>query len=134
MNTSTAGIALITLLTAATPALGHEQHGHAPYSAGEPGDSQKSARTIEILMNEMDFTPARIEVKRGEQIRFVLRNAGTEDHEFLLATKEENLKHAELRNFRTWNMTIRTACGSRRRRRPSLSGSSRRQERSNIRA
>ena len=96
MNTSTAGIALITLLTAATPALGHEQHDHASYSAGEPGDSQKSARTIEILMNEMDFTPARIDVKRGEQIRFVLRNTGTEDHEFLLATKAENLKHAEL--------------------------------------
>jgi uncharacterized cupredoxin-like copper-binding protein len=96
MNTYATRIALITLLTAATPALGHEQHGHASYSAGEPGDPQKPARNIEILMNEMDFTPARIEVKRGEQIRFVLRNAGTEDHEFLLATKAENLKHAEL--------------------------------------
>jgi uncharacterized cupredoxin-like copper-binding protein len=98
MNTYATRIALITLLTAATPALGHEQHGHASYSAGEPGDPQKPARNIEILMNEMDFTPARIEVKRGEQIRFVLRNAGTEDHEFLLATKAENLKHAELMN------------------------------------
>jgi uncharacterized cupredoxin-like copper-binding protein len=96
MNTYATRIALITLLTAATPALSHEQHGHASYSAGEPGDPQKPARNIEILMNEMDFTPARIGVKRGEQIRFVLRNAGTEDHEFLLATKAENLKHAEL--------------------------------------
>jgi plastocyanin len=43
-----------------------------------------------------NFTPSRIEVKRGEQIRFVVRNVGSEDHEFLLATTEENLKHAEL--------------------------------------
>jgi uncharacterized cupredoxin-like copper-binding protein len=47
-----------------------------------------------VLLSEMEFTPARIEVKRGEQIRFVLRNTGKEDHEFLLATKAENLKHA----------------------------------------
>jgi len=44
----------------------------------------------------MTYEPLRIEVKRGEQIRFVLRNAGTEDHEFLLATTKENLKHAEV--------------------------------------
>jgi uncharacterized cupredoxin-like copper-binding protein len=44
----------------------------------------------------MYFTPSRIEVKRGEQIRFVIRNVGTENHEFLLATTEETLKHAEL--------------------------------------
>ena len=46
-------------------------------------------------MSEMEYKPSRIEVKRGEQIRFVIRNVGKEDHEFLLATTEENLKHAE---------------------------------------
>jgi len=46
-------------------------------------------------MSEMEFTPSRIDVKRGEQIRFVIRNAGKEDHEFLLATTEDNLKHAD---------------------------------------
>lgn len=46
-------------------------------------------------MSEMAYAPARIEVKRGEQIRFVIRNTGADDHEFLLATTEENLKHAE---------------------------------------
>ena len=87
------GLALAALLTA--PALAHEQHGHGTFSAGEPGDPKKPARTIEILLNEMDYAPARIEVKRGEQIRFIVRNAGTEDHEFLLASTEDNLKHAE---------------------------------------
>ena len=41
----------------------------------------------------MTYEPIRIDVKQGEQIRFVIRNAGTEDHEFLLATTKENLKH-----------------------------------------
>jgi uncharacterized cupredoxin-like copper-binding protein len=38
--------------------------------------------------------PERIEVRRGEHIRFILHNEGKHDHEFILATKEENLKHA----------------------------------------
>jgi uncharacterized cupredoxin-like copper-binding protein len=91
---TTIGIALIAL--AAAPATGHEQHGHETYSAGEPGNAKKPSRTIEVTMSEMEFTPSRIEVKRGEQIRFVVRNAGKEDHEFLLASTEDNLKHAEV--------------------------------------
>ena len=95
-KTMTIGIALIALATAAVPALSHDQHGHETYSAGEPGNPKKPSRTIEITMSEMAFSPFRIEVKRGEQIRFIVRNAGTEDHEFLLATTEDNLKHAEV--------------------------------------
>ena len=90
---TTIGLALFAF--AAAPALGHEQHGHETYSAGEPGNPKKPSRTIEVTMSEMEFTPSRIEVKRGEQIRFIVRNAGTEDHEFLLASTEDNLKHAE---------------------------------------
>ncbi len=90
------GAALIALSTVAEPVRAHEHHGHETYSAGEPGDPKKPSRTIEIAMSEMEFDPYKIEVKRGEQIRFVLRNVGTEDHEFLLATTGENLKHAEL--------------------------------------
>lgn len=80
----------------ATRALAHSGHQHESYSAGEPGDPKKPSRTIEVEMTEMAFTPFKIEVKRGEQIRFVIRNAGKEDHEFLLATTAENLKHAEV--------------------------------------
>ena len=96
MKRSPLVIAWLALSALALPAHGHEHHDHESFSAGEPGDKSKPSRTIEIAMNEMDFAPANIEVKRGEQIRFVLRNVGTEDHEFLLATTEENLKHAEL--------------------------------------
>jgi len=92
---TTIGIALIALAIVA-PAHSHEHHDHESYSAGEPGDPRKPSRTIAIEMSEMNFEPFRIKVKRGEQVRFVLRNAGTEDHEFLLATTKENLKHAEV--------------------------------------
>ncbi|UFZ07793.1 cupredoxin family protein [Bradyrhizobium ontarionense] len=94
MKSSIAIGAAAAALIVTAPALGHEQHGRHGYSAGEPGDPKQPSRTIEVLLNEMEFTPARIEVRRGEQIRFVLRNAGKEDHEFLLATTPENLKHA----------------------------------------
>jgi uncharacterized cupredoxin-like copper-binding protein len=44
----------------------------------------------------MYYRPDRIEVRQGEQIRFVLKNADNlKDHEFVLATEKENLEHAE---------------------------------------
>ena len=78
---------------------GHS-HGHdAGFSAGEPGDPKKPARIVQITMNEGDgkmmYVPDRVEIRRGEQIKFVLRNNGALDHEFILATTAENLKHAE---------------------------------------
>jgi uncharacterized cupredoxin-like copper-binding protein len=72
----------------------HEAHLH--FSAGEPGSPNKPARTVTVLMREMQFEPSRIEVRKGEQIRFVLRNVGTESHEFMLATPDENRKHEEV--------------------------------------
>ncbi len=84
---------------AAGPGAGHG-HDHAHFSAGQPGDPKKKARTVHVRMREagkqMTFTPARIEVRKGEQIRFVLENEGIYDHEFVLATRVENRKHADL--------------------------------------
>lgn len=74
-------------------------HHDESFSAGEPGDPKKPARIIQVTMGErqgkMMFTPTKIEVKKGEQVKFVLRNNGELDHEFVLATVVENLKHAE---------------------------------------
>ena len=56
----------------------HEGHEH--FSAGEPGDPKKPARTVQVSMREdgkkMLYEPAVIEVRRGEQIRFVISNDG----------------------------------------------------------
>ena len=88
------GISVITILTGWTMiASAHESH--SGYSAGEPGNPKKPSREIVVLMSEMDYTPSKIDVKRGEQIRFVIRNVGSESHEFLLASTADNLKHAE---------------------------------------
>jgi uncharacterized cupredoxin-like copper-binding protein len=77
---------------------GHS-HAHSEFSAGEPGDPKKPARIIQVTMQEGDgkmmFLPARLEIKRGEQVKFMLRNNGELDHEFILASTEENVKHAE---------------------------------------
>jgi uncharacterized cupredoxin-like copper-binding protein len=86
-------LGIATILALSGPASGHD-NGRT-FSAGEPGNPRTPSRTIEVEMSEMDYKPSAIEVKRGEQIRFVIRNVGFEDHEFLLATTQENLKHAE---------------------------------------
>src|SRR5712691_6167033 len=99
--------ATIALLAAAffgvgisLPGPGRAHQAHSSFSAGEPGDPKKPARVVNVKMFEgsgkMGFEPARIEVRRGEQVRFVLQNDGEEDHEFILATVAENRKHAEV--------------------------------------
>ncbi len=101
-KTRWATLAICLLLGAAAPSLAAMNHsgghGHGP-SAGEPGDPKKPAREIAVVMREADgkmlFSPNRIDVKRGEQIRFSLRNAGDLDHEIVLATLEQNREHAK---------------------------------------
>lgn len=89
-------IAAISALAATGAAAHSDGHKHESFSAGEPGDPKKPSRTVEMEMTEMAFTPDKLAIRRGEQIRFVIRNAGKENHEFLLATTAENLKHAEV--------------------------------------
>lgn len=98
---STATALLVTVLAIGTGlfdgALAHKDHG--TFSAGEPGDRKKPSRVIMVTMNEgegkMMFKPAKLVINKGEQIRFVIKNIGFLPHEFLLATTEENIKHAE---------------------------------------
>ena len=76
----------------------HEGEEH--FSAGEPGDPMKPFRVVKITMREkysrMSYHPNALEVKRGEQIKFVITNAGLLAHEFILADTADNLKHAAL--------------------------------------
>ena len=90
---------LAAFLMQAGPVRADAGHAHGSFSAGEPGNPKRKARTVLITMREGDgkmmFLPERLEIKRGEQLRFVLTNSGELEHEFVLATTEENLKHAE---------------------------------------
>jgi uncharacterized cupredoxin-like copper-binding protein len=71
--------------------------GHGSFAAGDPGDPTKPFRTIEVRMTEgqgtMGYEPNRIQVKKGEQIRFVITNSGELPHEFMLDSFEQNAKH-----------------------------------------
>ena len=75
-------------------------HGDKHFSTGEPGKPSEKSRTVEIVMKEGDgtmaYAPDRVEVKRGEQIRFVIKNGGELKHEFMLATVKENAEHGKL--------------------------------------
>jgi uncharacterized cupredoxin-like copper-binding protein len=92
-----AALLVVGILAAAgAPARSHDA---AHYSAGEPGDPKKPAETILVIMREGDgkmmFIPDRLELRKGQQVRFILRNNGLIEHEFVLATTEENVKHSE---------------------------------------
>ena len=98
-------ICLAAALAASGPALagkgakGHS-HGHDDETAyGMPGNPKKKSRIVEVSMKEgegtMSFEPSLINVKKGEQIRFKIKNVGELDHEIVIATLAENLKHAK---------------------------------------
>ena len=90
MNWTKSGIVLVaaTLLSAGGWAgEGPSGHSHsATFSAGEPGNPKKPAKIVQVTMGESDgkmvFVPMRLEIKKG-------------DHEFVLASTADNLKHAE---------------------------------------
>ena len=90
-------VALSSTLAFAGP--GEAGHSHKSFAAGEPGDPSKPvARTIEVTMKETEdakmlFEPDRVEIKRGEQVKFVLKNTGKVDHEFMLDSVQNNAKH-----------------------------------------
>ena len=64
---------------------------------GRPGDPQTVTRTVTIRMSDtMRFSPDSLDVKRGETIRFVVKNEGKLLHEMVLGNDQELEKHAAL--------------------------------------
>jgi len=74
-------------------AVGHEEH-----TFGGPGDPNKPSRIVHVVMredgNKMLYEPDAINVKKGEQIRFVVDNDGLFNHEFILGTERDIRNHA----------------------------------------
>jgi len=85
--------ALVIALVSSAGALGHEATAF-----GEAGNPSKPSRVVHVAMREagakMLFAPDMIEVKKGEQIRFVLDNEGDFNHEFVLGTERGIALHA----------------------------------------
>jgi uncharacterized cupredoxin-like copper-binding protein len=77
--------------------------GHEVHAFGGPGNPNKPSRTVHVVMredgNKMLYEPDKIEVKKGEQIRFVVDNEGLFNHEFMLGTEHDIREHAvEMKN------------------------------------
>ena len=101
-----AGAAAVTFPLLATRVHAHTDKPHAPKKGpvvkeqkdwGIAGDAKSAKRSIAVGMADtMRFTPERIEVRLGETLKFVVRNTGKVMHEFVIGTKAENAKHAEM--------------------------------------
>ena len=64
---------------------------------GIAGDRKAVTRTIEIeMLDEMRFTPARIDARQGETVRLVARNRGKLMHELVLGTQKVLDEHAAM--------------------------------------
>jgi uncharacterized cupredoxin-like copper-binding protein len=104
----TATMAIVAAILASGLAFAHEKAAHskkadkAPISTeektfGREGDPKKVSRTIRVDMSDaMRFAPSNLKVKRGETIRFDVKNSGKTMHEMVLGTMQELKAHAEL--------------------------------------
>ena len=76
---------------------GHENGGHAAALGVPATPDAATQKTVGIIMRDtMRFSPANIEIKRGETIRFVVQNEGQVKHEMVLGSMKELKKHAAL--------------------------------------
>ena len=76
---------------------GHDDgHSHASV-VGKPGDPAAVSRTVDVTMDDsMRFTPSQIAVKKGETVRFFIKNTGRLPHEMVIGTRDELEAHAEV--------------------------------------
>ena len=83
------------LILALTLALASTAWAHEDF--GRPGDPKKATRTVRIGMADtMRFSPPELTIKRGETVKFVVRNHGKVKHEMVIGTLEELKTHAEM--------------------------------------
>jgi uncharacterized cupredoxin-like copper-binding protein len=67
------------------------------HAFGREGDPKKVSRTIAIDMSDaMHYSPASLQIKRGETIRFRVTNSGKMPHELVLGTMTDLKAHTEL--------------------------------------
>lgn len=102
---------LAACLAMPVAALAHTAHsghsGHGAHSQGASvkeqkpwgiaGDAKDVRRTIQVTMTDnMRFSPDRIEVRQGETVRLVVKNAGKVLHELVIGTRQELDEHAAM--------------------------------------
>jgi len=104
---ATFSLAMLSFSTAAFAGAGHDKE--APHGAsmkmseehasavGKPGVAAKVTRTVNVDMTDnMRFTPANFTVKKGETIKFVVKNSGKIKHEMVLGSMKELKEHGAM--------------------------------------
>lgn len=97
----------LLVFTSSAPASGTHSHGHGKpaveysevekHAFGMASDPRKAKQTITVDMSDtMRFEPAQIEVKKGDTVRFVIRNKGKLQHEMVLGTGTSLNAHAKM--------------------------------------
>lgn len=100
-------ILAIAAMALALPVYGHGDAAHGKKGArlpsteehafGREGDPKKVSRRVDVDMGDtMRFNPAEIAVKRGETVRFRVKNSGKVMHEMVIGTLAELKAHAEM--------------------------------------
>jgi uncharacterized cupredoxin-like copper-binding protein len=78
------------------PAAHHDADHHGGAAAtgfGEPYTGAKAARNVTITMGDLSFSPAHVDVKLGEAVRFSVTNASAVAHDFTLGDTATQTAH-----------------------------------------
>jgi uncharacterized cupredoxin-like copper-binding protein len=83
----------------------HSEGGHAKidyakaeqHEFGKASDPKKAAVTITIdMLDKLRFEPSSVQIKRGQTVRFMVKNSGKLMHEMVLGTDASLLEHAAM--------------------------------------
>jgi len=89
-------VSAITLYLASSTVFADASHGENGTSVGKPGDLNNVSRSIVLQMTFNRFKPSKINVKRGETIKFILKNISKKKHEMMIGTMTVLKQHAKL--------------------------------------
>ena len=82
------------------------------YAFGQPASADKATRTVEVVLQDMSFSPKSLDVKAGETVRFVLVNKGQLLHEFNLGDAAMHAEHQkEMLQMQASGMLTATGMG-----------------------
>ena len=106
LATAVAPVAAALAVSGAVQAAEPHRHGHAKPAAarkkardtpfGREGDPKKVTRTIRVETSDaMRYFPEHLTVRKGQTVRFDVRNGGALPHEMVLGTMDDLKKHAE---------------------------------------
>ena len=82
------------------------------FAFGQPAAADKATRTVEVVLQDISFSPKALDVKAGETVRFVLVNKGQLLHEFNLGDAAMHAEHQkEMLKMQASGMLTATGMG-----------------------